>query len=48
MLLNISQNVTTEIALMDMAEDKVIGEMMDLQHGSAFMKNAKVTASTGN
>ena len=28
-------------------EDKLKGEMMDLQHGSAFMKNAKIQASTG-
>lgn len=41
------QNVTNEIALIDVAHDKVIGEMMDLQHGSAFMKNAKITGGTG-
>lgn len=26
--------------------DKLKGEMMDLQHGSAFLKNAKINAST--
>ena len=27
-------------------EDKLKGEMMDLQHGTAFLRNAKVNAST--
>lgn len=27
--------------------DKLMGEMLDLQHGSAFMKNANINASTG-
>lgn len=31
---------------MDVAADKLQGELLDLQHGSAFMKNAHVTAST--
>lgn len=42
----LTQNVSTEIALFDVDEDKVIGEMMDLQHGSAFLKNAKITAGS--
>lgn len=29
-------------------QDKLTGEMMDLQHGSAFMKNATINASVGN
>lgn len=29
-----------------MAADKLRGEMLDLQHGSPFLKNAKITAST--
>lgn len=29
-----------------MFEDKLKGEMMDLQHGSNFLKNAKISAST--
>jgi L-lactate dehydrogenase len=29
-----------------MFEDKLKGEMLDLQHGSNFLKNAKITAST--
>lgn len=40
------QNVSAEIALIDVAADKLKGEMMDLQHGSAFIKNAKINADT--
>lgn len=29
-----------------MVEDKLKGEMLDLQHGSAFLRNAKINAST--
>jgi L-lactate dehydrogenase len=43
-----NQNVSSEIALVDVMADKLQGEMLDLQHGSAFMKNAKVQAGTGN
>lgn len=32
---------------MDVMEDKLKGEMMDLQHGSCFMKSPKIEASTG-
>lgn len=42
----LAQNVSSEIALIDMFEAKLMGEMMDLQHGSNFLKNAKITAST--
>lgn len=42
----LTQNVSSELALVDVMADKLQGEMLDLQHGSAFMKNAKVTAST--
>lgn len=42
----LAQNVTTEIALVDVCADKVMGEMLDLQHGSAFVKNARIHAST--
>lgn len=41
------QNVTNHIALVDVMEDKLKGEMMDLQHGSSFMRNAKIQASSG-
>lgn len=39
--------MSSELALIDVAADKLIGELMDLQHGSAFIKNAKIQASTG-
>lgn len=42
-----SKNVSSELALIDVAADKLQGELMDLQHGSAFIKNAKINASTG-
>lgn len=32
---------------MDVNAEKLQGELMDLQHGSAFIKNAKIQASTG-
>ncbi|XP_055842113.1 L-lactate dehydrogenase [Episyrphus balteatus] len=42
----LAQNVSNEICLIDVCEDKLMGEMMDLQHGSNFLKNPKITAST--
>lgn len=42
----LAQNVSSDVALIDMFEDKLKGEMMDLQHGSNFLKNAKISAST--
>lgn len=39
--------MSSEVALIDVAADKLVGEMLDLQHGSAFIRNAKITASTG-
>lgn len=41
----LSQSVTSDLVLVDMVEDKLKGEMMDLQHGSMFLKNANITAS---
>ena len=35
-----------EIALVDVFENKLKGELMDLQHGSNFLKNANIQAST--
>ena len=32
---------------MDMLEDKLKGEMMDLQHGLALASNVRIKASTG-
>jgi L-lactate dehydrogenase len=41
-----TQGVVSELALVDMVEDKLKGEMMDLQHGQAFLRTVKVQAST--
>ncbi|XP_052746572.1 L-lactate dehydrogenase isoform X2 [Bicyclus anynana] len=41
----LTQGVTNNIALIDVNEDKLRGELMDLQHGSAFLKSAKIQAS---
>ncbi|KXJ76135.1 hypothetical protein RP20_CCG010277 [Aedes albopictus] len=40
------RSVSSEVALIDVNADKLKGEMLDLQHGSAFMKNAQINAST--
>lgn len=42
----LAQNVSNEICLIDVCKDKLMGEMMDLQHGSSFLRNPKITAST--
>ncbi|XP_012279486.1 L-lactate dehydrogenase [Orussus abietinus] len=42
----LTKNVSSDVALVDVVEDKLKGEMMDLQHGSAFLKNARINAST--
>ncbi|KAI6218193.1 Lactate malate dehydrogenase domain containing protein [Aphelenchoides fujianensis] len=42
----LQQNIASEICLVDMVEDKLKGEMMDLQHGLAFTRSCKITAST--
>lgn len=41
-----TQGVISELALVDMIENKLRGEMMDLQHGTAFLRTVKVIAST--
>lgn len=41
------QELTDELALVDVMEDKLKGEMMDLQHGSLFLKTSKIVADTG-
>lgn len=43
----IVQGIISELALVDMVENKLKGEMMDLQHGQAFLRTVKVVASTG-
>ncbi|KAK1118730.1 hypothetical protein K0M31_014733 [Melipona bicolor] len=42
----LSDNVSSDVVLVDVMADKLRGEMLDLQHGSAFLKNAKINAST--
>lgn len=42
----LTQNVSNEICLIDVSSEKLQGEMMDLQHGSNFLKSPKVTAGT--
>ena len=37
----------SELALVDAVENKLKGEMMDLQHGQAFLRTVRVRASTG-
>ena len=40
------QELADELALVDVMEDKLRGEMMDLQHGSLFLKT-KIVADKG-
>lgn len=42
-----TQELADELALVDVMEDKLKGEMMDLQHGSLFLKTAKIAADKG-
>ncbi|XKL59239.1 hypothetical protein PGB90_000255 [Kerria lacca] len=42
----LTQNVSSEVAIFDLNADKLKGELMDLQHGSAFLKSAKISASS--
>ncbi|CAH1984702.1 unnamed protein product [Acanthoscelides obtectus] len=42
----LSQGISNNLVLIDMFENKLEGEMMDLQHGSLFLKDPKITAST--
>ncbi|NP_001279678.1 uncharacterized protein LOC103174835 isoform X1 [Callorhinchus milii] len=38
------KNLADEFALVDVMEDKLKGEMMDLQHGSLFLRTPKIVA----
>jgi L-lactate dehydrogenase len=40
-----SQGIASEIALVDVDEKKLKGEMMDLQHGQAFIRRVTIQAS---
>lgn len=39
------KDLADELALVDVVEDKLKGEMMDLQHGSLFLKTPKIVSS---
>lgn len=41
------QGLCDELALVDVLEDKLKGEMMDLQHGSLFLQTHKIVADKG-
>lgn len=41
------QELADELALVDVMEDKLKGEMMDLQHGSLFLKTPTIIADKG-
>lgn len=41
------QELADELALVDVIEDKLKGEMMDLQHGSLFLKTPTIIADKG-
>lgn len=41
------QGLCDELALVDVLEDKLKGEMMDLQHGSLFLHTHKIVADKG-
>ncbi|KAJ8668728.1 hypothetical protein QAD02_010391 [Eretmocerus hayati] len=42
----LTNHVSSDVVLIDVMAEKLKGEMMDLQHGSAFLKNARINAST--
>ena len=41
------QDLADEVALVDVMEDKLKGEMMDLQHGSLFLRTPKIVSGKG-
>ncbi|KAL7882410.1 hypothetical protein SRHO_G00000680 [Serrasalmus rhombeus] len=43
-VVGVGQDLCDELALVDVIEDKLKGEMMDLQHGSLFLKTHKIVA----
>ena len=42
------KDLADELDLADVMEDKLKGEMMDLQHGSLFLKTPKLVSSKDN
>lgn len=43
-----TQDLADELALVDVMEDRLKGELMDLQHGSLFLKTSKIVADKGD
>lgn len=43
----LTQNVSNEVSLVDSNPKKLEGEVLDLQHGSAFIRNAQISGSPG-
>ncbi|NXL55419.1 LDHA dehydrogenase, partial [Chordeiles acutipennis] len=41
------KDLTDELALVDVVEDKLRGEMLDLQHGSLFLRTPKIVSGKG-
>uniref|UniRef100_A0A2K5IQF0 L-lactate dehydrogenase A chain n=1 Tax=Colobus angolensis palliatus TaxID=336983 RepID=A0A2K5IQF0_COLAP len=40
------KDLADELALVDVMEDKLKGEMMDLQHGSLFLRTPKIISDS--
>ena len=45
--LGLLQDLADELALVDVVEDKLRGEMLDLQHGSLFLRTPKIVSGKG-
>ena len=41
------KDLADELALVDVMEDKLKGEMMELQHGSLFLRTPKIVSGKG-
>ena len=44
----LGKSLADELALVDVLENKLKGEMMDLQHGSLFLQTPKIVADKGS
>lgn len=43
----LAQGISSDVAMIDLNENKMMGELLDLQHGSIFLQ-AKISAGKGN
>lgn len=43
----LTQNISNHVCLIDKAEEKMKGEVLDLQHGTTFIRGAKIEGSKG-